>query len=434
MTITVARRGSDTSYEASQPKARLRSLLHVWTKKASIEQIKADSPFLGIVRKIGRHSNQEDCRVLKKYGKLGPVILGGAGGSIQLATRDSDGLVFAVKKFRSKCSIEDKKAYITKIKLEVDIGSRLHHPNIIEILDLCEADKQWHMVMEYAPYCLFETVLSRNMSPKEIDCSFLQILAGVSHVHQLGYAHRDLKLENVVVTKQGIMKIVDFGSATMCRKPTANQCTPSTGTYPRIDASMSGRLTLYAGIVGCLPYMAPEMLLQSPYDAQKVDVWSLAIIYCCMIVGRFPWKVAALADEAFRDFATSTRPNIHAERGMGRNATAPASLQISETVEVASCDLKPQATAAVPMVSVTPVKAADTRATESVQATCRLLTHLPSQSRELIRDMLVVNAQRRPTLERIGGYAWMQQSQTFSQDGGVTCHYGSYHEHVLRDG
>ena len=157
----------------------------------------------------------------------------GSGGSIQLVTRDSDGLVFAVKRFRAMCPIEDEKAYVRKIKVEFDISASLHHGNIIDTFDLFGMDKQWYQVMEYAPYCLFETVLSRKMSPEEIECSFLQILAGVSHLHRLGYAHRDLKLENVVVTKQGIMKIIDFGSATLCRNPATRQhVTLSTGKRP----------------------------------------------------------------------------------------------------------------------------------------------------------------------------------------------------------
>ena len=241
----MASRSSEASSEISQSNSRWTSRLHVGTKKASLDQTKTGAPFSLLLGKISPRASIDECGLAKKYGKLGAIVGKGSGGSIQLVTRESDGVVFAVKKFRTMCPIEDEKAYVRKIKVEFHIGSRLQHDNIIETFDLFEVDKHWYEVMEYAPYCLFETVLSRKMSAEEIECSFLQILAGVSHLHQLGYAHQDLKLENVVMTKQGIMKIIDFGSATMCRHPTTKAVILSTGKRPRnVVLQYLGRLTL----------------------------------------------------------------------------------------------------------------------------------------------------------------------------------------------
>ena len=197
------------------------------------------------------------------------------------------------------------------------------------------------------------------------------------------------------------------------------------------------------GTVGCLPYMDPEMLMHTPYDAQKADVWSLAIMYCCMILGRFPWKVAARSDEAFRLFTTTTtkRPNndsLHKKRGMGRYPTAPASLQSSQMMAavVAPCDLEAETTITVSAMDVMLNEAAD-----GIKATtdcllvepCRLLSQLPSKTRELIRNMLLLNAQSRPTLEQINNYPWIQRSQfCASQCDSATAHYGPPHDHVLR--
>jgi serine/threonine protein kinase len=227
----VAFRSSDIKSKISQSNSRWSHRLHVGTKKGQLEHTQAQDPIPSTPGHIGPTSKLNDCGLVKKYGKLGAVVGEGATSSIQLVKRDSDGVAFAVKRFRPRSVIEDETAYIRRVKIEFNIGSCLHHGNIIETLDLFEVDKQWYEVMEYAPYCLFETALSKKMSVEEIRCSFLQILAGVSHLHRLGYAHRDLKLENVVVTEKGIMKIIDFGSATSCRHPVTGKVTLATGKH-----------------------------------------------------------------------------------------------------------------------------------------------------------------------------------------------------------
>ena len=227
----MAFRSSDIKSKISQSNSRWNHRLHVGTRKGQLEHTQAQAPTPSTPGQIGPRSKLNDSGLVKKYGKLGAVVGEGATGSIQLVKRDSDGVAFAVKRFRPRSVIEDEAAYIRRVKIEFNIGSCLHHGNIIETLDLFEVDKQWYEVMEYAPYCLFEIALSKTMSVEEIRCSFLQILAGVSHLHRLGYAHRDLKLENVVVTEKGIMKIIDFGSARSCRDPVTGKVTLATGKY-----------------------------------------------------------------------------------------------------------------------------------------------------------------------------------------------------------
>jgi serine/threonine protein kinase len=405
---------SETTSVTSLSKSRWSQRLHVGSKRGSLDQTQSRAPSPHFFGHVAHRSKFDDCDLVKKYGKLGATVGEGAGGSIRLVTRPSDGVVCAVKKFRARSPHEDEREYARKVKIEFNIGSCLRHRNIIETLDLFEVHGQWYEVMEYAPYCLFEIALSRKMSREEINCSFLQVLAGVRHLHRLGYAHRDLKLENIVVTESGVMKMIDFGSATMSRHP------------------HTGPITLANGVVGCLPYMAPEILLDSPYDAQKADVWSLAIIYCSMILGRFPWKVAALYDKAFILFATTKGQHRHAERGMERSSSEPASLKPLNPAAPVTCDLKATNSDTVSMINFSPDGAANTQRTRSVLEPCRPLSQLPSESRALIRDMLLLNAKSRPSLEAISQYSWIEQSQACSQDTGNSVHYGPQHEHVLR--
>ncbi|KAL1873798.1 hypothetical protein VTK73DRAFT_761 [Phialemonium thermophilum] len=232
----------------------------------------------------------DDHGLSSKYGKLGRVLGSGAGGSVRLMKRAEDGVVFAVKEFRPRHSYETEREYIKKLTAEYCIGSSLHHGNIIETLDIVQEKGKWYEVMEYAPYDLFAIVMTGRMSREEIACCFLQILSGVTYLHSMGLAHRDLKLDNVVVNEHGIMKIIDFGSAHVFRYPFENG------------------IVLASGIVGSDPYLAPEVYDERKYDPQGVDIWSLAIIFCCMTLRRFPWKVPRLTDSSFKLFAAEPTP------------------------------------------------------------------------------------------------------------------------------
>lgn len=161
----------------------------------------------------------DDHGLVTKYGKFGKMLGSGAGGSVRLMKRAADGKTFAVKQFRERHSYESEREYNKKVTAEFCIGSTLHHGNIIETLDIIHESGKWYEVMEYAPYDLFAIVMTGKMVKEEITCCFLQIVAGVAFLHSVGLAHRDLKLDNVVVNKDGIMKLIDFGSASVFRYP-----------------------------------------------------------------------------------------------------------------------------------------------------------------------------------------------------------------------
>ena len=126
--------------------------------------------------------------------------------------------------------------------------------------------------MEYAPFDLFSVVMTGKMTRPEIYCVFRQIVDGVDYLHGMGLAHRDLKLDNCVMTQDNVVKLIDFGTATVFHYP---------GKSP----------TKATGIVGSDPYLAPEVLSAESYDPRRTDVWSIAMIFLCMILRRFPWKI-----------------------------------------------------------------------------------------------------------------------------------------------
>jgi serine/threonine protein kinase len=223
--------------------------------------------------------------LVEKYGIPGKILGEGAGGSVSVVKR-SDGRLYAVKKFRAKNDRESEVDYSKKVTAEFCIGSTLKHQNVIETLDMLQEGLNFLVVMEFAPYDFFTIVMSGLMTKHEIFCCFRQIIKGTYYLHSMGLAHRDLKLDNCVVSSLGIIKLIDFGSAVVFK-------------YPYEPEIVKAK-----GVVGSDPYLAPEVLVEHYYDPRALDVWSIAIMFCCMTLRRFPWKAPKQSDNSFKLFTT----------------------------------------------------------------------------------------------------------------------------------
>lgn len=263
----------------------------------------------------------------KKYGKWGRVLGTGAGGTVRLirARTKAGGAVYAVKQFRPRRSGESEREYENKVRAEFCVGACLKHINVIETVDIVCDHGHYYEVMEYAPYDLFSVVMSGRMLRPEIFCVFRQICNGVAYLHSLGLAHRDLKLDNCVMTQGDVVKLIDFGTAVVFAYPgtgTSNGSLPAAVTGyvsgalnppcpsqpPHPNDPPSGphshaRLIPATGIVGSDPYLAPEVLGGGSYDPRKTDVWSVGVIFVCMVLRRFPWAVPDRErDNSFKAF------------------------------------------------------------------------------------------------------------------------------------
>ncbi|KAJ1893218.1 serine/threonine protein kinase [Kickxella alabastrina] len=185
--------------------------------------------------------------------------------------------LFAVKEFRKRQPDETPRAYMKKVTSEFCIGSSIHQENVIETLDLIFEGDHVYEIMEYCPHDLFTFVTMGGMDLDETFCWFKQVCQGVQYLHKIGIAHRDLKLENCLLTDRGVVKIIDFGCATVFKTPFQKE--PSK----------------VVGVCGSDPYIAPEVLnsrRQLPYYAQVADIWSVGIMYMCMTLLKFPWRIA----------------------------------------------------------------------------------------------------------------------------------------------
>ncbi|OKL56311.1 hypothetical protein UA08_08431 [Talaromyces atroroseus] len=422
----------------------------------------------------------DDHGLQSKYGKLGRVLGSGAGGSVRLLKRSTDGVTFAVKQFRDRHTWETEKEYSKKVTAEFCIGSTLHHGNIIETLDIIQEGGHWYEVMEYAPFDLFAIVMTGKMSKEEIACSFKQIVSGVSYLHAMGLAHRDLKLDNVVVNEHGIMKLIDFGSAVVFRYPFEND------------------IVLASGIVGSDPYLAPEVYDEKKYDPRPTDIWSLAIIFCCMTLRRFPWKQPRVTDNSYKLFVSPPTPGTpvpdshprrseqrpkstadlpsmaieakpgtsgsdsrrHHHRHGSNNPQLPKSEPVTRDEPPKATSTETQQSQAQPesqtqpsqeaQSSTEPVEKPKSRETTSKEAPplpagsaptgqrqevikgpWRLLRILPRESRYIIGRMLKVNPKERATLDEVLTDDWIQSIQLCRQDDFGAVIKAKNHGHIL---
>ncbi|PSS03275.1 kinase-like domain-containing protein [Coniella lustricola] len=231
----------------------------------------------------------------KFFGRHRDSLGKGATASVKImAKKGFVGELYAVKEFRGKTSAESKEEYEKKVKSEYSIAKSLHHPNIIETVRLCIDHGRWNHVMEYCSEGdLFGLVKKRYLSkPERMPdrlCLFKQLIQGLNYLHSNGIAHRDIKLENLLVTKDSKLKITDFGVSEVF-----------SGIHPGVRESggecgrQMGDIRLCnPGVCGSEPYIAPEVLAKDrKYDPRSLDVWGAGIVLIVLICGSTLWQKA----------------------------------------------------------------------------------------------------------------------------------------------
>ncbi|KAI0017900.1 protein kinase-like domain-containing protein [Xylariomycetidae sp. FL0641] len=242
-------------------------------------------------------------------GRHGRHVGKGATSKVTLMVRKGcPGELYAVKEFRGKSSSETADEYEKKIKSEYSIAKSLHHPNVVETIRLCTDHGRWNHVMEYCSEGdLFSLVSKKYLKEegRETDrlCLFKQMCQGINYLHSHGIAHRDIKLENLLITKESKLKITDFGVSEVFSgihpglREAGGQCGIAMGEVRRCKP----------GICGSLPYIAPEVLRkQSEYDPRALDVWSAAIVMLNLIFGANLWDKAEFGTQKnYNDLATA---------------------------------------------------------------------------------------------------------------------------------
>lgn len=345
----------------------------------------------------------------KKYGKLGKSLGEGAGGSVKLVSRRRDKRVFAVKEFRQKSNDETVKEYSKKVTAEYCIGQTMKHPNIVETVDIIYDNDRVYQIMEYCEYDLFAIVMSGKMDKQEIYCDFKQIMAGVKYMHECGLSHRDLKLDNCVINSRGIVKIIDFGSAVVFKYPETTKI---------IEAH---------GIVGSDPYLAPEVVRKLRYQSAPTDVWSAAIVFCCMLMRKFPWKSPRQSDHSFKQYMDSFEVSKQSSQPQQQHPAILTPGQRTTTTTIAK-----SAPAKNSMIFDSPVVQDHESYCKTHSGSHRLLKSLPEEVRPLVLKMLTIDPEDRATLEECWQDEWLKSVDycTIDEDGKTIHGHDHYHSSV----
>ncbi|TPX31926.1 hypothetical protein SmJEL517_g04834 [Synchytrium microbalum] len=237
-------------------------------------------------RTIRRSASESNLSL--KYGVLEDRVIGrGANAVVKVSHKEDQVLhtetLYAIKEFAKPKSKESEKDYMKKVAAEFTIGSTLHHPNVVETVDLITTKEGVWEVMEYCSGGDLCTMIQDNaIEPSKADVYFAQLIHGVAYMHAMGVAHRDLKPENLMLDAKGCLKITDFGEAEVFQGPF--------GSTPQ----MSKRH------VGSAPYMAPEEFTKNEFDPRSVDIWACGIIYLAMVHNRIPWPQPTMDDPCYK--------------------------------------------------------------------------------------------------------------------------------------
>lgn len=202
--------------------------------------------------------------------------------TIFLATKGGTDEKYAVKIVSRKFLVEC--GAVTNFEREVTVFSKLDHPNIVKFYEMLSDDALIYIIMEYCPKGTLQDIVNQmnGLGEKDSKQVVRQICLAVSHIHSLGIAHRDLKLENILIGDGGVVKLGDFGFSRELanRELMQTQC-------------------------GSPIYAPPEIVEHKEYDGRKADMWSLGVCIFAIVSGTAPWRDTQNLTNLFYDIQTA---------------------------------------------------------------------------------------------------------------------------------
>lgn len=210
----------------------------------------------------------EKGRILADRYELKELVGQGGMADVYLAYDDILKREVAVKILRS--SLTGDPIYITRFHREARAAAALCHRNIVEIYDVGEEDDLYYIVMEYVRGQTLKELINKRGALHYVEAVDImkQVVSATALAHSMGIVHRDLKPQNILVTDSGIVKIADFGIASI--------------------QSLS-QVTQTDTIMGSLHYLAPEIARGEKATPQS-DIYALGVVFYELLRGDVPFN------------------------------------------------------------------------------------------------------------------------------------------------
>lgn len=157
------------------------------------------------------------------------------------------------------------------LEREISIWKSLDHPNVVKLYEVIPLHDNVYLATEYAGEGEVFRLLSKHpngLGEGEALKIFCQLCKAVAYIHKVKIAHRDIKLENIFMTSDGVVKLGDFGFSTRVKEE-----------RKKIEEWM-----------GSPEYAAPELLKNEPYAPMKADSWSLGVVLFALLTGYLPFS------------------------------------------------------------------------------------------------------------------------------------------------
>lgn len=162
---------------------------------------------------------------------------------------------------------------------EARAASSLNHPNICTVHEVGEANGELYIVMEWVEGKQLGALIGSGGLPVESVLRYgVQIASALAHSHNRDMVHRDLKSSNIVVTPEGLVKVLDFGLARRLKREVLDEATLSMAPPESLG-----------GLTGTLSYMAPEILRGGEGD-HRSDLWAFGVVLYEVASGQLPFQ------------------------------------------------------------------------------------------------------------------------------------------------
>ena len=181
----------------------------------------------------------------------------------------------AIKVLKQEYSNDAK--FVSKFRVEAQSVAGLSHPNIVNVYDVGEDDTLYYIVMELVEGITLKRFIEKKgrLEINEAIGIGIQIAQGIEEAHKNNIIHRDIKPQNIIISKEGKVKVTDFGIA---KAATSN--------------------TITSNAMGSVHYISPEQA-RGGYSDEKSDIYSLGVTLYEMLLGKVPFEGDSTVTVAF---------------------------------------------------------------------------------------------------------------------------------------